>query len=674
MAGYSASSLIRFKAGLAQKYGGWSKFYAAAIGGVPRAMHAWQDLNEADHLAVGTTTTLGVITSDQLTDITPQTVTTNPAVVIDTINTSKTVTIHDASLAATPTTYDSVLFQTPISVGGIVLSGLYPIALVTASNIYQITAASAATSTVTSGGAVPTFTTASGSASVSVTLNNHGLAAGGSFVFPVSTTVGGLSIVGTYTVLSNPAPTTNTFSISANAVASSSAGPTSINSGNARFVYYVGLGPTSGSGSGYGTGTYGTGGFGTGVATTVLTGTKITSTDWSHDNWGSVLLSCPDGGGIYKWTPDAGFQNAQLVSGAPIFNRGAFVVAPAQILLCFGSTEQHEIGIDQDPLLYTWSDQLDYEFWTPGIINPSTGQISQAGSNRIPTGSKIVAGLQATQQALLWTDLDLWSINYIGAPDQGLIFGQTKIASSCGAIGTHAVGQLGNTVYWMGQSNFFALSGNGVVPLPCTVWDAVFQDLDTANAWKVRACPNTPFNEFMWQFPSLSGGTGENDTFVLVNIMDGSWTIGPLNSMPRSAWIDQSVLGGPIGASPAGIIYSQEDGEDADGQPMLWSFQTGYWTIGEGEDVAFVDMFVPDFIYGTYNGNQNAIVTITFYSVMYPGGPITTYPTKTVSQSTTFVTPRIRGRQMSIKVSGSDLGSFVRIGKPRYRWAPDGRF
>src|ERR1700720_597839 len=72
-AGISQSQLIRFKDGLAQKYGGWQKFYPFAVPGKPRDLHAWEDLNQATHLSVGTTTQLGVITAGSLKDITPQT-------------------------------------------------------------------------------------------------------------------------------------------------------------------------------------------------------------------------------------------------------------------------------------------------------------------------------------------------------------------------------------------------------------------------------------------------------------------------------------------------------------------------------------------------------------------------------------------------------------------------
>jgi len=71
-AGYSESSLIRWKDGLAQKVGGWTQYYAFAVGGIPRALHAWQDLNETSRLAIGTTTEFDVLTSGSLAQITPQ--------------------------------------------------------------------------------------------------------------------------------------------------------------------------------------------------------------------------------------------------------------------------------------------------------------------------------------------------------------------------------------------------------------------------------------------------------------------------------------------------------------------------------------------------------------------------------------------------------------------------
>ena len=666
VAGYSESQLIRFRGGLAEKIGGWTQYYGFAVGGVPRAMHAWQDVNEGQHLAVGSTTALGIITGGALTNISPQTLVTDGTVDVSTTNTSTSVTIVDANIANI-TDYDSVEFRTPVSVGGIILSGVYPIDAFLSTTSYRIIAQAAATATVANGGAVPVFDSTSGSQTVDVTFEDHGLAVGDVFVAPISTTVGGVTILGAYTVTA--VADADTFSIAVDELASSTA-TVSMNSGDAELKYYIALGPAAAGGS-YGTGTYGSGGYGTGTAVSAQVGSDIGGDDWTFDNWGSTLISVPDGGGVYRWTPDTGFQNAQLVPTAPPFNGGAFITAPAQILLCWASSEYHEIGVDQDPLFYRWSDSLDYEFWTPGVTNPATGDLSQAGFARIPTGSRIVAGMQSTQQALLWTDLDLWAINYLGQPSVGLIFGQTPIGRNCGAIGKHAVGQLGSTVFWMGQNNFFAFSGGGVQALPCPVWDVVFQDIDRTNAYKVRAAPNTPFNEMWWFFPSASGGTGENDSYVKVNVLDGAWDYGRLG---RSAWIDQSVLGNPIGAEPTGLIQQHETARDAAGQPILWSFTTGYWSIGEGEDVAFIDEIIPDFKFGTFGGVAGATIEITIYTTMFPNGPVKTYGPYTVTAAKTKLNVRIRGRQMSMKISGSDLGSFARLGRVRYQWAPDGRY
>src|SRR5574343_1739210 len=126
-AGYSASQLIRWRDGLAQKIGGWEAFYPFAVSGVPRDLHAWEDLNQVDRLAVGTTSQLGVVTKpSSLQDITPRAFLSDFTPDFSTTNGSPLVEIDDPNLTATVTTFVSVFFNTPISVGGTIRSGLYP--------------------------------------------------------------------------------------------------------------------------------------------------------------------------------------------------------------------------------------------------------------------------------------------------------------------------------------------------------------------------------------------------------------------------------------------------------------------------------------------------------------------------------------------------------------------
>lgn len=668
-AGIAAANLIRHRGGLPEKLGGWDKFYPFAVGGVPRAMHAWQDYNDTQYLGVGSTTVLATISGATLTEVTPQTLTSDFAPNFTTSSSSALVTINDANIANV-TTYDAVEFKTPVAVGGIVLSGIYPIDLVLSATQYRIVAAATATASVSNAGAVPVFDTVNGSQVVQVTLEDHGLVVGNTVNFPIPTTGGGVTISGTYAVTALGSTPADEFEISVAELASSTTS-FSMNAGDAQILYHIALGPVA-AGTGYGIGTYGSGGYGTGAGSSSQSGTPITATDYSLENWGQTFIANPAGRGIYVWTPNTGFQNARLVPTAPIINDGIIVTMPAQILLAWGSTAQQNIGVDQDPLVYRWSDQLDYEFWTPGVANPATGNFSQAGSARIPTGSRIVAGMQASQQTLLWTDLDLWAITYLGLPEQGIVFGQNKIGASCGAIGRKAATQLGGVVYWMGRSNFFRLAGGGVQVMPCTVWDTVFQDINTAHQHKSWAWANTPFNEVWFFWPRASTGATEPDSYVKLNLIDGVWDK-TADAFARSCGIDQSLVGMPISATPGGIIYEHEISQDAEGQPINAWIETGWFPLSDGQDMIFMDWLLPDMKWGLSGGSQNATLTITLYAVNYPGDAPVVHGPYTVTQSTQYIAPRLRGRLAKIRVESNDLGSFWRLGGIRNRWAASGR-
>ncbi len=650
-AGISASNLIRFKSGLVEKLGGWDRFYQFNVGGVPKDIHPWADLNAVSHLAIGTTTELDVITDGSLSVITPQTLISDFAPDFSTIINTSTVTVDDPNIADV-TTYDSIFFNTPISVGGLILQGVYPIDSIGGTTTYTITDDQAATATVANGGAVPEFVTATASSIVTVNFDDHGLSVGSTFTFPIATAVGGVTIQGTYSVLTVPGA--NSFTISANTSATSN-DTQSMNGGNAEIVYYIALGPAA-PGVGFGVGPFGAGGFGSGIVSPSQTGTPITALNWSLDNWGEILLACPKNGGIYQWSPDGGFQNAQLIPQAPVFNGGIFVAMPEQILVAWASIAS---GEQQDPLTIRWSDSLDYTNWTVTIT-------TQAGSFRIPTGSMIVGGIQGPQQALIWTDLDVWAMQYIGPP---LVFGFNKISSGCGLIGQHAVCTMRGIVYWMSSGNFFQLSGNGVQEIPCSVWDVIFQNLDTAHQDKCIMAANSAFDEVTCYYPSSSGDTGEIDSYVKYNVTEGSWDYGTL---ARTAWTDQSVLGEPIGTTPQGAVYQHETSPDADGQPLNASFTTGWFVIAEGEEMAFVDWLFPDMKWGL-NGGSGATVQLLIEVATYPNSTPVSFGPFNMTAAVNFINLRLRGRLIRLTFSSNDIGSFWRVGLPRYRVAQDGR-
>ena len=674
-AAISESQLIRFipdrtMGGLVQKLGGWTKYVVNSMGSIVRCLWAWEDTNANSYLAVGAEGivaggggSLQIIQSGGATDISPRRETVNVAVDFSTTSGSNEITIVDTGRSAT--NYDVVNILTQVSVGGLVLFGQYPVYNPTnAVNSYKIYAfnnlgeAAYATSTVANGGDVPVFDTTNGSDFVDVTLNDHGLSVGDTFPILIATSVGGVTLYGNYTVLS--VTSANIFTISASNSATST-DTVSENAGDVRFQYEVGIGPIA-PGSGWGVGPYGGGGWGTGISFTP-NGTPINATDWTLDNWGSFLVANPLGGPIYAWEPTSGNDTAICISNAPPVNFGMFVAMPQRQVIAWGTTFT---GV-ADPLLIRWSDVNSFDVWIGTITN-------QAGSYRIPKGSRIVQCIQGPQQGLIWTDLGVWAMQYAGPP---YVYQFNELGTGCGLIGRKAAGTMNNVVYWMGQSQFYRLAGNGVEPIRCPVWDVVFQDLDTTNLDKIRVAPNSRFGEITWYFPTLSNG-GENEGYVKYNIVLDQWDYGFNTTanphVSRSAWINESVLGPPIGAAYNEFLYQHETSPDADGQPMNSYFQTGYFTLQEADVLTFIDQVWPDMKWGYFGGTQGANIKLTFYVTQYPTETPTAYGPYTLTDVTNYITPRFRGRLVSIRIESDDIGSWWRIGNIRYRLAPDGRF
>jgi hypothetical protein len=677
-AALSYSNLIRFVPdrqgiGLPQKLGGWTQY--GSVTGTPRALLAWEDMNYVKRLAIGCETTgdaaigapLYVLTNDIVDPITPQCDTHNVAVAVSTTSGSNVVTITDTG--SNITSFDAVFIKTHISIGGLILFGFYDCVFFSA-NQYQIYATDVlgnpalATSTA-SGGTVASFATTNGSNTITVTLADHGYVVGDTYPVLVPTTVGGITLAGNYVVLSI---TTNTFTFYAQNDATTAAPTTtSINSGNSRYLYYYGYGPLP-TGTGYGAGGYGAGGYGTGVTPIAATGTTITTSDWSLDHWGEILVACPtsvtpstdpstpSGGAIYTWSPLLNQPIATPIAQAPSSNAGIFVAMPQRQIVAWGSTFN---GI-QDPLLIRWCDVENYEVWAGQVIN-------QAGSYRLPKGSRIVGAIQGPQQGLIWTDLAVWSMQYVGQP---YIYQFNELGTGCGLIASKAATSIGGAVFWMGPSQFYMLAGNGVQPVLCPIWDVIFQDLDQTNLHKIRVAPNSQFNEVTWYYPTMSNG-GEVNAYVKYNIGLNQWDFG---SLSRTAWINQSVLGPPIGTTAGGIIYQHETSYNAGDQAMNSSFQTGYFALSEGDMMTYIDQFWPDAKWGTFNGSTNANLQLTFYVTNYPGDTPVTYGPYTVTQATQYIVPRFRGRLVSIKVESNDFNSFWRMGAMRYRYQPDGKF
>jgi hypothetical protein len=659
--GIFSTQLIRFfydRNGLAlvAKLGGWSRFYADALPAIVRQLWAWEDLNATAHLAFGTQTypssgvsraQLGVITNGVLQDITPLIASSSTAPVASTQAGSASVTLTDPNVTTLiGPNNGSVWITTPISVGGLLLYGLYSIDDTGGTgNIFTYTVTARdqlgnplfATSTSTAA-ALPFFSTVAGSNIVTVQMGNYPYSVGDTFavLVPIAFPVGGLLLFGNYVVHSLVDASHFTFTTVANATTTASG---TYPFGLAQYTYVVqtGVGPLA----------------------------KIAANDWTMDNWGDTLVACailpgtPTFQPIYVWNPDAPTATASVIPQAPPVNDGIFVAMPQRQIVAWGSTQT---GI-ADPLLIAWCDVGNYNVWIPTVTN-------QAGSYRIPKGSRIVGALQGPQQALIWTDIDVWSMQYIGPP---YVYSFNEVGTGCGMVGRKAACAYEGIFYWMGFSQFFTLSSAGVQILPCTVWDTVFQNITANTAYynNIRVAVNSRFGEITWYYPSNQSSFGENDSYVKYTVQLGLWDYGTL---ARSAWIDQSVLGPPIGADPNSLLlFQHETSNDADGAPMLPNFQTGYFAIGEGDVKSFVDWVWPDMKWATYQASGSASVQIYFHVKDYPTDQPTIYGPYTTTNQIEYFYTRFRGRLISVAISSNDLGTWWRLGLIRYRYAPDGR-
>ena len=673
--GISQTQLVRWiydrkQGAIIQKLGGWTKFYANPTTMVVRALAAWEDTQGNAHLAYGTETgggsaQLGVVTSGTGLDVTPRLTADDITAAAVAVSGSSLVTITDATTSGI-TLYDTVYIATHIAVGGLVLFGQYatdPDGFIGATS-YTIQAVDAlgspkAATSNSSSPVLPLFTTVASNPSVTVTLPNHGYTTDSEFPVLLSTTVGGATFFGHYPV--QTVVDANNFTITANTVPTAST-TGRLNGNLAHYIYGFGVGAVPG-GTGYGIGGYGRGGYGVGTATAPAVGTAIDATDWTLDNWGEILIACPvrtEVGPkyqpIYQWDPESGAPTATIIPEAPPVNDGVFVAMPQRQIVAWGSTFN---GI-QDPLLLRWCDVGNYSVWAGTVTN-------QAGSYRIAKGSRIVGCLQTPQQGLIWTDIGVWAMQYTGPP---YVYALNEIGAGCGLIGRKAMGTINGSVFWMGPSQFFTLGANGVEPVPCPIWDVIFQDLDQTQPDKIRCAVNSRFGEITWYYPTI--GSGEVNAYAKFNILLNAWDFGTLG---RSAWIDQSVLGPPIGADPTTkYLYQHETSPDADGQPMLSSFQSGYAALSDGDQKMYIDQVWPDMKFGYYGGTQGASVSLTFYVADYPGDVPKTYGPYQITSDVAFISPRFRGRLVSVGLASSDAGSFWRLGNIRYRVKPDGVF
>ncbi len=517
-----------------------------------------------------------------------------------------------------------------------------------------------------------TFSATTGSTTLTVSDTGHGALLNDFVTFSGAVSLGG---VVTATVLNAEHQITrivdaNSYEVELSVAANAS----DTGNGGASVVgtYQISVGLESAAfGNGWGADPWAAGGWGS-AADTSIPGAQLRL--WSADNYGEDLFFCTRNGGVFYWDASTGptargvaLEDLAGANRAPTVARVVMTSDRDRHALAFGCDDEFSSGT-QDPLLIRFSDQEDITDWETRADNT-------AGSLRVSSGSGVITAIKTRQLVLVFTDVSLHALQYVGAP---FTFGLTEISANITIAGPQSAAAVNDSVFWMGEGDFYVYDGR-VRKLPCTVREYVFSRLDIAQAQKVTAAHNAEHSEVWWFYQSTDGT--ENDSYVVYNYEQNIWYYGTLE---RTAWQQRGIFGFSIAAAPDGYLYYHEvginDGSTNPSSAINAYIESSPIDMGEGDKYMFASYIIPDITFRSSTGTPS--VTMTIKARDYPGdgflakeedNPVTRTATLPVEKFTRDIDIRLRGRSMSLRIESNERNTAWRLGTPRIDVRSDGR-
>ena len=668
--GWYEADKVRFRQGTPEKIGGWVRISSATFLGICRSIKNWTTLGFQNLLGIGTHLKFYISNGGQYYDITPTTPVHTLIGPFATVSGSTTVTVTDAAGGYSDGGF--VTFTGATAVGGLTISGEFKLSF-SSGTTYTITAASAASSSASGGGTVYAVYQVSVGPSIVSVLTGWGASTWGSGAWGTGATsaealriwnqanfgedliygprgaplyywdatIGYLPSIITLTI-ATPCVITTTLNLpdlTAIVLETSGALPTGLSVGVTYYTRYV-------SASTFNLSTTPTG---------ALINTTGSQSGVHRISQRGVLLSSLNGATGVPTT-----QNYFLISDASRF------------VLCFGT---NEIGSSTvSPMLVRWSDQENPVDWTPTATN-------QAGSITLSRGSEIITAIQTRQEILIYTNIALYSFQYLGPP---FVWGSQILSDNISIIGPNAVATASGIVFWMGVDKFYMYDGS-VKTMRCDLRQFVFSDLNMAQSDQIFAVTNEGFNEVWWFY--CSAGSMAVDQYVVYNYLEDIWYYG---TMARTAGLDSGIGQFPIAATYSNNIVEHENGlndqETATATAINAYITSSQFDIGDGHNFAFVYRMLPDL---TFRGSTSNSPVATMYlfglknsgsgynNPASVGGSNNANITGTamipVEEFTGQVFTRIRGRQMAVKIESDQLNMTWQLGSPRIDIRQDGR-
>ena len=662
--------LVRFRNGYPTKIGGWEKDQInlvdasgtvtsteTTITGIARAMVNWRAITDGeDRIAVGTHNHLYIIQDQSLYDITPLRDKSNDATTTNEALDNSETEIDLVSVAGFKTA-GAIKIDSEI----ITYTGISTATLTGCTRGTNSTAAATHDS-----GAVVTqvliapIATTDGSTTITITDAAHGAKVGDFVAITGAAATGGITAenLNRKAGYQITAITTNTYTVTSPTAATSTV---SAGGGNAiGLAYLIGIDAELGTQSsdpalGWGVGGWSSGTWGT-PRSEAESDINLSNSNWSLNLWGEDLIATVRGGGIYYWDTSGTVSNRAVLvsslSGALSVPSVAFVSTvsfPDRHFIAAGSQE-YSGGGDVDPMLIRWSDQEDFTDFGPTSTNT-------AGDQRLEIGTKVVAISPAREETIISTDEAIYGMTFVGPP---FIFSFRLLATNSGAAGINTMMNVDGDVFWMGKRNFF--SYNGVVQeIPCSVQYYVFDRMQTRYIDKTSVGHNKQFKEITWFYVSNENSAATNpepDSYVTFNYAENAWSIG---SMDRTVWRDSfGSRNVPFAFDKDGRLYNHETGTSDNGSAMTSFIESSPGEIpNTGQNLYLVDKVIPD-----VTMTSDTSLSLFINTRKYPNSTEVTKGPFSITSSTTKVSTRAKGRQMSMKLQSSgtlddwSLGTF----------------
>ena len=721
------SDNVRFRYGLPEKVGGWQSLLTDSIVGVARKQHAFVDTAGNRYIAIGTDKFLLVYFEGQLFDITPFRC--NNAGVVDSLTSSTLATNSTTAKTCTITTTtdhdlsvgDIVELSSVTLPSGTGLNGtdfelkLFQVLSVPTPTTFTIDSLNQATAVISTGGTmtVKVYETVGPAAQTygyGYGVGNYGGNITGALQNDLdgalAADTAGNNGSGTQIRLTSTTgfPTTGTIAV-----------------GNELITYtnIAGNELTGISRGALGTATFGTingqahsdgavvtnatdfTGWGNAVEASTVT---LEPGLWSLSNFGEVLVSTIANGKTFTWNSGitarltthasmltSGFEtriDAATDSGNPTATRTTLISPTTRHLIHLGTEVTIGTPTSQDDMFIRFSEDENINKYTPQATNT-------AGTQRLQDGTKIMGGLVAKENILIWTDNALYTMKFVGAP---FTFGFEQVGTNCGLIGKNAAIEIDGVAYWMGNNGFFSFDGT-VNTLPCSVEDFVYDNADTTKGQQINAGINNLFTEVVWWYPTA--GSDFNNRYVVYNygqnnaqLPMGNWYTGTNTNSIRTTWIDSLVYPKPYAtaynSSNTGT-FPQVIGETGLGQSVLFEHETGNDQVNPDGSTTILTSFIQSFSFSLQPDQAEVFLAmrrfLPNFKVLVGNNQVTLsikdFPSEddiqtalspfTINSNTLKVDTRARGRYANIKIENTGVNESWRFGTFQVDLQPDGR-